>query len=149
MAFIDPGSLLQDLRFGARMLRRHLLFTVTTALSVGIGIGVDTSVFSVADAVLFRKPTGVAAPERLVDISQVGEGGSIIGFFAYPTYVNVAERVTTFDGLYGHDLVPKPMSHAGARRGDRSRVAARRTSRRFCRPTSGFLCQSRERGGTR
>ena len=109
MAFIDSGSLLQDFRFGARMLRRHLLFTVTTALSVGIGIGVDTSVFSVANAVLFRRPTAVVAPERLVDISQVGEGNSIIGFFAYPTYLGVAERVTTLDGLYGHDLVPKPM----------------------------------------
>jgi predicted permease len=110
MSFIDPGSLLQDLQFGARMLRRHVLFTVTTALSVGIGIGVDTAVFSVANAVLFRKPTGVVASERLVDISQVGQGNSIIGFFPYPTYMNVAERVTTFDGLYGHDLVPKPMS---------------------------------------
>jgi predicted permease len=110
MAFIDPGSLLQDLQFGARMLRRHLLFTVTTVLSVGIGIGVDTSVFSVANAVLFRQPTGVVAPERLVDISQSGQGNAIVGFFPYAAYRSVAERVTTFDGLYGHDLVPKPMS---------------------------------------
>jgi hypothetical protein len=102
----------RDLRFAARLLWRDRLFTLTAALSIAVGIAADTAVFSVANALLFRTPVGVTAPERLVDISRAGAGGSILGFLSYAEYVELRERVTTFDGLYGHDLAPKPMNLA-------------------------------------
>src|SRR5262245_34509167 len=52
-------SLLQDVRYAARTLRRAPMFALTAALSLGIGIAGNAVVFSVADAFLFRYPSGM------------------------------------------------------------------------------------------
>lgn len=49
-------DLLADLRFGWRMLRRHPGFSIVAALALAIGIGANTAVFTVADALIFRPP---------------------------------------------------------------------------------------------
>jgi hypothetical protein len=53
-------DLAQDLRYGARLLRRNPLFAVTAALVLAIGIGATTTIFTVANALLLRAPTGVS-----------------------------------------------------------------------------------------
>src|SRR5262245_48552139 len=53
----------QDLRYGARQLRRNPGFTVFAALSLGLGLGVNIVVFSFVNAAVFRPLPGVAAPE--------------------------------------------------------------------------------------
>ena len=58
-------SLLQDVRFGARMLIRSPAFTAAAVLALGLGIGASTAVFSVLDGVVLR-PLPYADPERLV-----------------------------------------------------------------------------------
>jgi putative ABC transport system permease protein len=58
-------SLLQDIRFGARMLIRSPAFTAAAVLALGLGIGASTAVFSVLDGVVLR-PLPYADPERLV-----------------------------------------------------------------------------------
>ena len=65
-AFVD--TLLQDGRHGARLLLRQPLFTLTAMLSLAITIGANTTIFSLANALLLRPPTGVADPDSLVDI---------------------------------------------------------------------------------
>jgi predicted permease len=68
-------SLLQDLRYGARILRRAPGFTAVAVLSLSLGIGAAAVVFNVADAVLLR-PLSVSDPGSLLDFrAAIGSGG--------------------------------------------------------------------------
>src|SRR5262245_60000712 len=90
-------DLRRDLRHAARLLRRSPVFTATAALSLAIGIGADTTIFTVARGLLLHDPVGVADPGRVVDI-----GGAKTA--SYPNYLDLRARTTTLDGAYAHQL---------------------------------------------
>ena len=103
--------LLQDLRYAVRTLRRTPMFAFTAALSLGIGIAGNVVVFSVADAFLFRFPSGIASPDGLVEVARTdsGQGGgnySGEGFdtFSYPNYLDYRARQTVFEGLAAYHV---------------------------------------------
>ena len=72
-------QLLQDLRYGARALRRSPVFTAVAVLSLGLGIGANTAVFNLLHGILLT-PLPVAQPERLVDLTWVDNRGRDNGF---------------------------------------------------------------------
>src|SRR6476661_2890501 len=90
-------TLLQDLRYGIRMLLRNPAFTVIAILALTLGIGADTAIFSVVNAVLLR-PLPYDQSEKLIFLSErsaVLEGMSI----AYPNYLDWREQNNSFDSI--------------------------------------------------
>src|SRR5690348_16093059 len=68
--FRDMGQLLQDLRYGLRTLARSPGFTLVAILSLALGIGANTAIFTLADAV-FLNPLPVENPSRVLELFTV------------------------------------------------------------------------------
>src|SRR5499426_3741029 len=95
-------EMFQDLRYGARMLLKSKMFTLVAVLSLALGIGANTAIFSLIDAVLLRS-LPVREPEKLVLFGK-GEGvGATNNFpdrswdlFSYPFYQEIRRRNEVF-----------------------------------------------------
>jgi predicted permease len=83
-------TLLQDLRYGVRMLARSPGFTLVAVVSLALGIGVNTAVFSLFNAVLIRQLPVVRAQERLVWLRAPS---------SYPDYLDYREQARGFEGM--------------------------------------------------
>lgn len=86
-------TLVQDLRYGLRQLRRNPGFTAVVIFSLALGIGANTAIFSLIDAALLRM-LPVADPARLVTI-----GCSSDNAFAYPAFLQLRDRNQVFSGV--------------------------------------------------
>ena len=94
-------TLWQDIKFGARMLAKHPGFTAVAVLTLALGIGANTSVFSVVNGVLLR-PLPYPEPDRMamvwLDNRRQGVREDIT---SYPNYLDVRQRSQTFEHLAG------------------------------------------------
>jgi predicted permease len=95
-------TLLQDLRYGARMLRRNPGFTLVAVLSLAIGIGVNSAMFSLADGLLLR-PLSVSRPSEIVTVTGKTPSDRF-GYISYRDYVDFRDRSNSFDGLVAYSM---------------------------------------------
>jgi putative ABC transport system permease protein len=94
-----------DLRFGWRTLLKQRSFALVAVLSLGLGIGANTTIFSLTHALLLR-PLPVEQPERLVSVFTANAGGYQSGNTSYPDYLDLRERNEAFAGLAAHQYFP-------------------------------------------
>src|SRR5438874_1910871 len=95
-------SLFADVRFALRWLRKSPGFAIVAIASLAIGIGFNTALFTIVDALLF-KPLPVAAPERLVDVFTSDSTGTVdYSTSSYPDYLDLQAQNDVFDGLVGY-----------------------------------------------
>src|ERR1700733_2198226 len=100
-------TLMQDLRFSLRQIRRSPGFMATAVLTLALGVGANTAIFSLLDQALLRS-LPVRAPEQLATLSATGNawdgrssdyGAGVEKSFSYPMYRDLRDRGTAFDGL--------------------------------------------------
>ena len=110
-------SLLRDVRYALRWMRRSPGFSAVAILSLGLGVGVNTAMFSLVDSLLFR-PLPVTAPETLVDVFTTGGDGDEFATNSYQDFLDLKAQNTVFSDMLGYSPMMAPLSL-----GDRSRIA--------------------------
>jgi predicted permease len=100
------NGLIQDLRYALRQLRRSPGFAAAAVLTLAIGIGASTAIFTLVDQVLLRS-LPIVEPQRLVMLKFTGSdtgatsvfGGDQFQYFSYPMYRDLRDRNTVLAGL--------------------------------------------------
>ncbi len=110
-------TLLKDVRYALRGLARSPGFFAVAVLSLGLGVGVNTAMFSLVDALLFR-PLPVSSPATLVDVFTTGGDGDEYATSSYADFTDLKTQNTVFSDMTGYSPMMAPLAL-----GDRSRVA--------------------------
>ena len=101
------NGFLQDLRYALRQLRKAPGFTLTAVLTLALGIGANTAIFSLLDQALLRS-LPVCEPQQLVVFEGTGKawdgsihthGGDVESYFSYPMYKDLRDHNQAFEGL--------------------------------------------------
>ncbi len=96
-------TLWQDLRYGARMLFKKPVFALVAILTLAIGVGANTAIFTVVNAALLR-PLPYRDAERLVDVTSTMRRETIeVRSMSYPDFVDWRDQNTVFERLAAYD----------------------------------------------
>lgn len=126
-----PETVVQDLRYGARMLVRNPGFTAVAVLALALGIGVNTAVFTAYKAMVTR-PLEAHDPSKMVNLALIHQLGAHSGpqasaadfHFSYPDYEAYRDSVRSFSGLVAFRLEQMRLSDAGRVISQRSSAAS-------------------------
>jgi hypothetical protein len=105
--------MLQDLRFAIRVLARDRWFTVVAVLSLALGIGANTAIFSLINTLMLR-PLPVRAPHELVQFMSVYPGDPRMNGFAYMHYERMRDANTVFSDVIGGAPARLSLSREGS-----------------------------------
>jgi len=119
-------TLLKDLRYCVRSLLRQPSFTVVAVLTLGLGIGANTAIFSVINALVLTPPS-IAEPERVVAIWQTAIGKRFEGSFSYLDIVDYNSRNRSFEAIAGY----KSNGFVVSENGDGQRIEGMRVTANF------------------
>jgi predicted permease len=105
-------GVLQDFRYGIRNMLRSPGFTAVAVLSLALGIGANTAVFSLLNRVVFR-PLPVIHPAQVLALNAVN-GKEVVPAFSYPNYKDLRDRNRTLSGLVAYRIAPMAMSRGSS-----------------------------------
>jgi predicted permease len=97
------GTLIQDIRYGIRMLRKNPAMTLVATLTLALGIGANTTIFSAVNGLMLR-PLPVANAGRLVVLAGEPKGGNLFTQFSYPDFQDIRSQADGFSDVYGFSL---------------------------------------------
>jgi len=97
-------TLLQDLRYGVRTLGKNLGVTIVAVITLALGIGANTAIFSGVSAFVFR-PLPVPHPEQLVRPMELTEDRGLADEFSYPDFVEYRNQESVFAGMFAENMV--------------------------------------------
>ncbi len=108
------SSVLQDVRFARRLLVKSPLFTAVVVLTLALGIGLNTAVFSAVDALLLRPLPGVRASNEMVQLYRSWPGDMKYGSNSVPHYLDLRARSgEAFSGVALWDFEQMNLSSDG------------------------------------
>ena len=93
--------MLRDIRYALRWLARSPAFAAVAILSLGLGVGVNTAMFSLVDALLLR-PIPVSDPDSLVDVFTTAADGDLHATNSYPDFQDIKARNSFFSDMIGY-----------------------------------------------
>jgi hypothetical protein len=108
--------MLHDVKYALRWLRRSPGFAAVAILSLGLGIGANTAMFSLVDAVLLR-PIPVSDPDTLVDVFTNSSDGDQYATSSYPDFLDLKAQNTVFSDMTAYSMMFAPLNL-----GDRARL---------------------------
>jgi putative ABC transport system permease protein len=111
------ADLWQDLRYGARMLMKQPGFALVAVITLALGIGANSAIFSLIDAVLLR-PLPVTQPERLVALTTSDHHDSYPHGLSYLDYEDFSKHNEAFSGVVAY--TPLPLSVTSGDRSERA-----------------------------
>ena len=106
-------TLLHDLRYGTRQLLKHRAFTILAIISLALGIGANTAIFSLVNTVLLR-PLPVKEPSQLIEVYGALHNGADFTIQSYLNYKDYRDRNNVFSGLFVYRIVVSSLSHNGS-----------------------------------
>ncbi len=109
--FPSVEAILRDVRYSARFFRRSPGFTLMALLTLGIGIGATTAVFSLVNRALFQ-PLPVDRQHEIVSLDN-GTSRGMLNLFSYPNYEDLRDRAGVFAGLVAYRFTPIAASANG------------------------------------
>jgi hypothetical protein len=98
------GAMLNDLRYAFRTLRQSPGFALTAIVSIALGIGANSAIFSLADGLLLR-PLPVPNPAQVVTLRSRMPSGTF-GEMSYPDFADIRDKNRSFDGLVAYQVAP-------------------------------------------
>ena len=103
--------MIHDIRFGLRMLGKSWVLTATIAITLALGIGANTAIFSVLNGWLLR-PLPVPAPERITVLAFHPKGVSD-SKFSYPQFLDFQKQADTYSDVFAYAVGAAGLSAAG------------------------------------
>src|SRR3984885_4752357 len=99
----------QDLRYATRALRNAPAFTMIAVVALGLGMAVNTTIFSVINGMLLR-PLPVAHAEQLASLAMEQPGMSGFQKFSYPDYQDISHQTNAFSDVFAYRITLAALS---------------------------------------